>query len=123
MKHLLAAVLVLGLGACSSLPNIITNNTEATAESTYISAATVESAYLHLSWCATGVHFAITAPCKESPVVAEVKQADNVAYAAIKQMRAFKVANPGSTASLTAYINAAISAAQALQSVIPLKAT
>lgn len=109
------------LVGCASITNPINNNTEASAESTYIAAAGLESAYLALSFCASGTHFSLTAPCKETSIIHQTKADEAVAYTALLQVRAFQKANPSSTIALTALISSAISAAQALEAAIPLK--
>ena len=127
MKKLLVFGLGLGLvwslGACAGISNPINNNTEAGAETAYIAAAGAETAYLALGWCPAGTHFALAAPCKETAVVHQAKLDDNVAYAALLQVRAFQKANPGNTVGIANLVSAAISAAQALQAIIPLKTT
>jgi ABC-type glycerol-3-phosphate transport system substrate-binding protein len=116
-----AVVCMLVLAACAGITNPINNNSEASAESAYITAAGLETTYLALAFCPAGTHFAVTAPCKETSIIRQVKADDNVAYTALLQVRAFQKANPGNTVGLSSLVTAAISAAQALQAVIPLK--
>ena len=123
IRKLLAVAAVASVAGCASIANPINNNTEATAESTYITAAGLETAYLALSFCASGVHFAPLAPCKETTVIRQVKASDNVAYTALVQVRTFHKQNPGNTVGIVPLINEAISAAQALEALIPLKST
>lgn len=119
MKRLLVIGSALALAACASFSNPINNNTEATAESAYITAAGLESTYLSLRFCAAGAHFTLAAPCKESAIIHQTKADENVAYTALLQVRAFQHANPGNTVGLASLITAAIAAAQALTASIP----
>lgn len=113
---------IVALAGCSvTLPNPVNNNTEASAESAYIAAAGVETAYLALGWCAPGTHFALTAPCKEPSIVHQSKADENVAYTALLQLRAFQKANPGNTVGISNLVASVISAAQAVRDSIPLK--
>lgn len=124
MKKLLAfAVIGIALAGCTlgSVGNPINNNTEATAESAFIVAAGVETAYLALKFCPAGTHFALTAPCKETAIIHASKADENVAYTALKQLRAFQAANPGNTVGITNLVTAVINAAQALRDALPLK--
>ena len=122
MNRLLPIALSLALlGGCASISNPVNNNTEASAESAYIATAGLETAYLALGWCASGTHFALTAPCKEPAIVHQSKLDENAAYSALLQLRAFQKANPGSTVTISNLAAAVISAAAALRNYLPLK--
>lgn len=120
-RLLAAGALALVVTACAQFTNPATNNTEAVAESAYIAAATLESAYNALSFCAPGVSFAITAPCKETAVIRQVKIADNNAYAALQTMRDFRDAHPENKVGIVPLVDAALAAVNALKATIPLK--
>jgi len=122
MKWIAGITLAVMLAGCSTtLPNPVNNNSEATAESAYIGAAGVLTAYLALGWCPAGTHFALAKPCKETAVIHQAKADENVAYTALLQLRAFQKANPGNTIGVSNLVSAVISAAQALRDFLPLK--
>ncbi len=122
LRAVVAGALALALAACASFPNPVTNNTEATAETAYAAAAELATAYLALPVCAAGSHFSLGNLCKETAIVKSVKQADTIAYTALIELRKFHHDNPGSINEIT-LVNAAINAAGALKSAIPLKST
>ena len=115
MKKWLGLAAVALLASCASISNPVNNNTEASAESAYIAAAGAETAYLALSFCASG----IAVPCKETAVIRKVKAYDQVAYTALLQVRAFQKANPGDTVTISNLATSAIAAAQTVSAAIP----
>jgi len=123
MQRILLTLLALGLlaGCTTSVTNPVGNNSEATAESAFIAAAGVETAYFALSFCPAGTHFILTAPCKETAIIHTAKADTAVAHAALLQLRSFQKANPGNTVGIANLVTAVISAAQVVRDAIPLK--
>ena len=117
-KLIVAASVALALAGCT-VNNPVSNTTEAEAESAYASAAVLANSYLSLPWCAVNTHFTVMQPCKETIYIQKVKAADNVAYTALAQLRAYYKANPGSTVNQLSLINAVINASAAVRAAIP----
>jgi hypothetical protein len=113
MKLLIAAILAFTLAACASTA---TPTTAAQGvyqvKSDYAAALTVAVAYKNLPTCAAGGPVL----CSEPRVVAQLRQADDVAYAAL-QAAENTARTPGAGANAATAVIAAQQAVQALTSI------